>query len=274
MAAVEEAIQQQRARELQAKRRLAQTQRELLVACGRGAVSRVAVRNRETAEEMRAATQNTALRSALAGRAPASEEELLRHSLTFNTRMRELFAEPSFIKLFRLVDTDCSGRITFDELVALSREELSLLPASLTDDDINSIWIALDTDGSGFIGAGEVRTNGALTPHPEPTALARACVCAAGEARGSHLHLSLSLARARTPHIRCSRAFARPRRSRRARSGPRLCAGASTRCVSPRRGGSASRSATSARRPSSASAASACSQRAPSSRGTRSASAR
>ena len=96
-ASVDAALKVQRERELDAKRRFAQLQRELLAAKGRGAVSRVAVRNAETGAEMRAMTQNAKLNAKLAGCEAASEEDMARLSVTFNGRMLQLFAEPSLV---------------------------------------------------------------------------------------------------------------------------------------------------------------------------------
>ena len=52
----------------------------------------------------------------------------------------------SWIRLFKMVDEDNSGQISFTELVALIRNELGLPPANVPEVLLKSVWIALDTD--------------------------------------------------------------------------------------------------------------------------------
>lgn len=141
-----------------AKRRLAEVQRQLDKS--KIAVSRTEVhtRNHRVVQTMRAQARNDALRMLLSGSTAAGEEELQRLSETFNLQMTELIenATPeSWTKLFRLVDADGSGRITFDELCNLTRSEFGLLPADISDEALKSIWLALDADDSGYVTAGE-----------------------------------------------------------------------------------------------------------------------
>jgi len=93
----------------------------------------------------------------LEGTGAASEDEMASLSVTFNIRMRQLYEEPSWIKLFRSINTDNSGQISFAELLALTRDEqfLHLMPAEVSDEQIKAFWVALDTDKSGCLTCGE-----------------------------------------------------------------------------------------------------------------------
>ena len=141
-----------------AKRRLAEVQRQLDKSKVTVSRTEVHTRNHRLVQTMRAQARNDALRQLLSGSTAAGEEELQRLSETFNLQMMELIekATPeSWTKLFRLVDADGSGRITFDELCNLTRSEFSLLPADISDEALKSIWLALDLDDSGYVTAGE-----------------------------------------------------------------------------------------------------------------------
>ena len=56
---------------------------------------------------------------------------------------------------FRQMDTDGSGRITFDEFTDAVRRELGIPPEEIRDAELHSLWLALDADLSGFVTAGE-----------------------------------------------------------------------------------------------------------------------
>lgn len=87
----------------------------------------------------------------------ATDEEMLEVSKTLNEAL-SLFADPaarSWFKLFKLMDDDGSGRITYDELNAAVRGTLKLDRSALPDAKLQAVWKALDEDNSGFISAGE-----------------------------------------------------------------------------------------------------------------------
>ena len=96
---------------------------------------------------------------------PASDEEVRALSELFNTQL--LPSTPTtpritWYTLFKHVDNNNSGRIGFDEFVAIIRPDacnlrrcLSLKPDQLSDDRIRSLWRVLDEDGDGTISAGE-----------------------------------------------------------------------------------------------------------------------
>lgn len=75
-----------------------------------------------------------------------------------------------WIHLFRLMDEDKSGRISFAELHGAVRKLLHLDAAALPDQKLKALWRALDGDMSGFIDAGEFgRFIGKGKPPPEKT---------------------------------------------------------------------------------------------------------
>ena len=76
----------------------------------------------------------------------------------FTSQLGKLYEDPSkrsWFKLFRHMDDDDSGRITYAELAGLVREELKLSPRELPEVSLKAVWAALDRDGSGFLNAGE-----------------------------------------------------------------------------------------------------------------------
>ena len=86
----------------------------------------------------------------------ASEEEVASLSLIFHEKAAKIFINPTWIKLFTWMDTDRSGRISYEELEGMVRTHLGLKKAQLTDKYLQSLWVALDEDSSGQITAGEV----------------------------------------------------------------------------------------------------------------------
>ena len=154
-AADEALVAAKREQAIEVKRRLNALQRQLHATRGRTAVRVVEARKREAADRIKASASNLVLRRALVGLEPYGEDELTELSETFNTRLRQLYREPSWIKLFKAIDTDSSGRITYKEVLALTRNELELLPDDIPDEHVKRIFLALDTDRSGFVGCGE-----------------------------------------------------------------------------------------------------------------------
>lgn len=60
-----------------------------------------------------------------------------------------------WFKLFRQVDADGSGLISYDEFVAMVRNDLKLSARALPESQMRVVWLALDTDGSGYLSSGE-----------------------------------------------------------------------------------------------------------------------
>ena len=94
----------QKQRALDAKRRANALQRNLTKERGRDAIADVTAKKKAAGKSVRAAA-TSGLERVLRGHQPASDEEVTALSVTLNTRMRELFEVPSWIKLFRAINT-------------------------------------------------------------------------------------------------------------------------------------------------------------------------
>jgi len=91
---------------------------------------------------------------------PASTDEVRELSVRFNEQLsalrpREATSGNNFFRLFKHMDVDGSGRISFKELSRMVRGDLSIGKEQLTKDKLQSLWRALDENASGFICAGE-----------------------------------------------------------------------------------------------------------------------
>ena len=63
----------------------------------------------------------------------------------------------TWYNLFKAADKDISGLISFAELESMLRGLLHMSHSELSDNDLRSLWRALDVDSSGHITSGEVR---------------------------------------------------------------------------------------------------------------------
>jgi len=89
---------------------------------------------------------------------PASEQELVGLAERCMQRMEHLFPDPqarNWFNLFKIVDSNHTGRVCFFELTSMVRELLKISRHELSDDSLRSIWRALDDDNSGNVTAGE-----------------------------------------------------------------------------------------------------------------------
>ena len=96
--------------------------------------------------------------ASMAGEPPATAEEVADLSARLNAKLLELYEDPDrrqWFNLFRHMDDDGSGQISYVELAGMVREELHLPPSELPDMRLAQLWKALDTDASGYLGAGE-----------------------------------------------------------------------------------------------------------------------
>lgn len=98
------------------------------------------------------------LRAALAERGvpPPTDDDLVRLSGLFNEgleRARKLknLEGFSFIMLFKEVDEDLSGYVTFDEFRRAVRDKIELKKAEFSDDELQALWCHLDRDDSNQI---------------------------------------------------------------------------------------------------------------------------
>ena len=55
----------------------------------------------------------------------------------------------SWFKLFKRLDGDGSGQISYGEFAAMVRDELLVPPAELPERALKAAWLALDADASG-----------------------------------------------------------------------------------------------------------------------------
>lgn len=88
----------------------------------------------------------------------ASHSEKVVVAEMLNRRMIDLFIDPAernWYKFFIHMDDDCSGKVNYEELVDMIRNELKVGTAQLSDLALEAVWRALDEDNSGLISAGE-----------------------------------------------------------------------------------------------------------------------
>lgn len=88
----------------------------------------------------------------------ASAQECEQFSILLNQRMVEIFKDPqarSWYKLFVHMDDDMSGKINFHELMDMVRNELKVPSSRFSEEQLRTVWAALDEDKSGLITSGE-----------------------------------------------------------------------------------------------------------------------
>lgn len=91
---------------------------------------------------------------------PISVDEVAHYSSLFNQQMIALRGRDgtngqNFYRLFKNMDVDGSGRISFHELAKMVREDLKVSRAELPKEKLMGLWKVLDDNESGFICAGE-----------------------------------------------------------------------------------------------------------------------
>jgi len=98
----------------------------------------------------------------LAGVSPLSRDELTSFSSQLNQKFASLFLpseqswyHPPWFKHFKAVDTDGSGRISFDEFREMLRGSLQMSRKELPESRLQQAWKALDEDESGWVSTGE-----------------------------------------------------------------------------------------------------------------------
>ena len=87
----------------------------------------------------------------------ASEEEVTSLAELFTTRMAIIYkgTDCSWVKLFKFMDDDHSGRISYAEFKSMVRDKLKLTKEEYSDAQLETIWKAIDEDDSGYISMGE-----------------------------------------------------------------------------------------------------------------------
>lgn len=155
------------AAQLQAQKRLARIQKELMRAASTSALEAKREEKRLAAMAIKRTTEELVGRGhfgAFEDGPPASDIEVSALAMMFHKCLGSLFPGPteqrSWFKLFHLIDEDRSGRISFLEFSKMVRTHLGIPRAELPEAKLRALWKALDEDSSGFISAGEVREEG------------------------------------------------------------------------------------------------------------------
>jgi len=93
------------------------------------------------------------------GLKPANEEEQMEMSAAFNSQLKFIVpgkgATRTWLTLFKAVDVDNSGLITYDEFVIVVRQKLKLSKTDMSDMKVKALWVALDTDAGNQISSAE-----------------------------------------------------------------------------------------------------------------------
>ena len=95
--------------------------------------------------------------SRLADVTAASDEDVTALAEQMTTSMASLYPGQAraWVKLFKYIDTDLSGRIDFREFTKMCRDRLMLAPATLSEAQLQGVWKSVDSDSSGYVSLGE-----------------------------------------------------------------------------------------------------------------------
>jgi len=138
-----------------------------VASAGKRATEQVRLKNSYLANELRKERDarlsrhlSRAPKGTITGAVPkvASHQEQVVIAEMLNRRMIELFIDPAernWYKFFVHMDDDCSGKVNYEELVDMIRNELRVGTSQLSEPALEAIWRALDEDNSGLISAGE-----------------------------------------------------------------------------------------------------------------------
>ena len=156
------------ARERYARNRLARARRELHRSVSLTAMEDRKKRNRAKVIEVRDDLDRRVGRDVtmrISRVPPASYGDIVQLATLFNRRLMRLLhaqnrqelptASCAWFRLFRFMDNDDSGRISYRELELAVREEPMLSREQLPETKLQSLWKALDENASGFLCAGE-----------------------------------------------------------------------------------------------------------------------
>ena len=133
-------------------------------AIGRGRQARAAEqRQLEVLTGLSSTIQTQSMRESLSAKGvpPLSDEAALALSIQFNKRL-EVFlpaanSNAGWRFAFNEIDTDSSGRVTFDEFEQVVRKKFKMRRADLTDDALQSVWCACAASQRVSIAAPDVR---------------------------------------------------------------------------------------------------------------------
>lgn len=90
---------------------------------------------------------------------PANEREVTQLSMALNAAMCHIYpqsrSQASYFNLFRFMDKDGSGLISYYEFLRMIRDQLKLPESRFPEAQVEAMWRWVDEDASGMIGAGE-----------------------------------------------------------------------------------------------------------------------
>ena len=148
--------------EYAARRHLIASTRALLRTATQSSMTRLHAQRRASAARIRADQEEYTgkdLKVKLRQVPVATEQEVTAISCQLNAGVAHLWPEgrgqSTFFKLFRYMDSDGSGLISYHELLRMIRDNLRIGPFELSDREVQGLWRALDNDESGTINAGE-----------------------------------------------------------------------------------------------------------------------
>lgn len=90
---------------------------------------------------------------------PATDAEVQELSALLNIAQKRVIPRhqtQSWFKLFRHIDSDRSGVISYGEFVEMVRKLLKLSAQKLPNARLQAVWRKLDTSGDGLLQSGEV----------------------------------------------------------------------------------------------------------------------
>lgn len=164
-----EAMASLRLAEVSTRHRLVTIKRELQRACSESAVLQAKAAKRNAVLKLKQdieAKVGLDLNAKIAHVPTATAEEVYALSVQLNQSLAKTVAAgaipdgrqatgPAWFQIFKVMDDDGSGRISFSELARGVRECLKLTKGELPEEKMHGLWKALDEDASGFISAGE-----------------------------------------------------------------------------------------------------------------------
>jgi len=90
-----------------------------------------------------------------------NEDEVKEIAANFNLKLDKIIPKgsaQSWWALYKDIDEDQSGLITFEEFASATRERLGIKPTQLSDNKLMALWCVLDADNSGYLESGEFHT--------------------------------------------------------------------------------------------------------------------
>ena len=117
----------------------------------------------------------------LKSRKAAGEDKVVELSIALNVAMCHLYpqarSQASYFNLFRHMDKDGSGLISYYEFLKMIRSQLGLSERQMGESEVEAMWRWVDEDASGMIGAGEVRRRAYPIAEPLSSSFAGSLVC-------------------------------------------------------------------------------------------------